>query len=295
MPFTFTTAAHVPLDAIVRAINLVYPKDGDSTDDFAALITPSNLDFAQSVIALDDAGQVAGFAMLGVRGRRGWCGDAAVLPQYQNHKLGQELMRRLSDAGRHIGLCTLQLEVRDENAPARRVYEKEGYHYVRRMPCYAATLDQLGWLSGSPPPGLTVRRLPDRASTWHALLCWVDPRYAAKPCWERELPSLLSLRRADAWLACLGGEDVAFLLAHPSTDRKTLNIVHLALTGSAQPADVAALCVTAATETGVERLRIGMEPYDGRVAAIFRAFGFALDKDLWEMVKELSTPASNAC
>src|SRR5205807_2464907 len=122
----------------------------------------------------------------------------------------------------------------------------------------------------------------------HALLRWAGPPYAAVPCWERELPSLLSLRAADVWLARFDGKEVAFLLAHPSNDRKTLHLAHLALTDSAQPADVAALCAAAATETGAERLRIGMEPYDSRVAAIFRGFGFTQDKDLWEMLKDLS-------
>src|SRR5207244_1075347 len=108
------------------------------------------------VIALDESGAVAGMAMLGVRGERGWCGDAAVLPQYQNQKLGQELMRRFSDTARQMGLRSLQLEVRDDNIRARRVYEKDGFQYSRRMPCYVAARDVLG--SASLPDGLAIHR-----------------------------------------------------------------------------------------------------------------------------------------
>ena len=73
--FTFTTAATVPLAAIVHAVNLVYPKDGDSTIEYAAMIATTNIDLGHSVIALDESGAVAGMAILGVRGERGWCGD----------------------------------------------------------------------------------------------------------------------------------------------------------------------------------------------------------------------------
>src|SRR5690242_8650843 len=111
--FTFKPASDVSLAAIVHAINIIYPRDNDITIEYAAMIATTNIDFGHSVIALDEAGDVAGMAILGVRGERGWCGDAAVLPKYQNQKLGQELMRRFSESGKQIGLRSLQLEVRD--------------------------------------------------------------------------------------------------------------------------------------------------------------------------------------
>jgi ribosomal protein S18 acetylase RimI-like enzyme len=283
--FTFQTAADVSLASIVHAINLVYPNDGDNVSDYAAMIATTQLDFGHSVVALDDAGHVAGIAMLGVRAERGWCGDAAVLPQYQNQGLGQDLMRRLSDTARQMGLRTLQLEVRDSNAPARRVYEKEGYAYTHRMPCYAATQGVLG--APLLPDGLTLRRLADDAAARIALQEWCDPDFAPSPCWERELPTLLSLRRPSAWLAERDDEDAAFLWATPSSDGKTLNIGLLALDDPAEDKDIRALCAHALAQSGAERIRIGLEPIDSRVAELFRAWDFTLDKDLWEMVKTL--------
>src|SRR5437762_3082025 len=123
LPFTFTTAAAVPLTAIVSAINLTYPHEHDSVEHYARQLCVAQVDLARSMVALDDQEQVAGLAMLGVRGERGWCGDAAVIPAYQNQGLGQALMRRLSESARQAGLRTITLEVRDNNAPARRVYE----------------------------------------------------------------------------------------------------------------------------------------------------------------------------
>ncbi|MEP7198174.1 MAG: GNAT family N-acetyltransferase [Chloroflexota bacterium] len=304
MTFTFTPAASVPLAAIVRAINLVYPDGHDTVEGYAAQTTAGSIDLARSVVALDEHGEVAGIAMLGVRGTRGWCGDAAVVPQYQNQKLGQELMRRLSNSARAAGLRTLQLETRDDNAPARRVYEKEGYAYTRRMPCYAASLDGRGqapslqgWLDAPLRHGITITRAPDEATMHAALLRWYDTRFAPPPCWERELPSLLAYRRQSAWTATRpegflkpfgsAEREIAFLLCDAAQDGKMLHVHHLALTADATPDDVRALCATALRDTGIETLRIGLEPMDSRVAVMFREFGFTLVKDLWEMVKVL--------
>ena len=81
MNFTFTGAHTVPLSDIVHALNLVYPDLNDTVEDYSSALAATQVDVAHSIIALDDAGRVAGMAMLGVRGNRGWCGDAAVLPQ----------------------------------------------------------------------------------------------------------------------------------------------------------------------------------------------------------------------
>jgi ribosomal protein S18 acetylase RimI-like enzyme len=283
--FTFTTAAAVPLAAIVKAINIVYPKDGDNLIDYAAMIATTQIDFGHSVIALDESGAVAGMAMLGVRGERGWCGDAAVLPQYQNQRLGQELMRRFSEIARQMGLRSLQLEVRDDNVRARRVYEKDGFQYSRRMPCYIAARELLG--PSARPDGLAIHRIAGDAAARMALQEWGNPDFAPVPCWERELPTLLSLRQASAWLAERDDADAALLWGTLSNDSQTLNIGLLALDDPALDDDIRALCAMALTETGAERIRIGLEPVDSRVAELFRAWSFTLDKDLWEMVKTL--------
>ena len=133
-----------------------------------------------------------------------------------------------------------------------------------------------------------------------ALLRWYDARFAPTPCWERELPSLLAYRRQSAWTATHDGRDgdlapfvdgkfqrLRIALCDAAEDGKMLHVHHLALADEATPDDVRALCATALRDTGSETLRIGLEPIDSRVAVMFRAFGFALVKDLWEMVKVL--------
>ncbi len=284
--FSFSTAAAVPLGAIVRAINLTYPQDHDSVEGYAEQLRDGQVDLARSLVALDPSGQVAGIAMLGVRGERGWCGDAAVIPQYQNQKLGQALMRRLSDSARQAGLESVALEVRDDNAPARRVYEKEGYRYTRRMPCYLATLDELGWRGLRAPEALHVRRAADEAELIAMLLRWYGTRFVARPCWERELPSLLTARRRSLWTASAGLREVACLLAGRDDDAR-LHIGMLGLTDDAAHQDVRTLLAAAMRDTNCQSVRIGLEPIDSRVAEMLRDFEFRLDKDLWEMLKPL--------
>ncbi len=272
--------------SLVCAINLVYPKHGDSATQYAEQLRVAQVDLARSVTALDEVGQVVGMALLGVRGERGWCGDAAVIPQFQNQKLGQALMRRLTHSSRQCGLKTLTLEVRDNNAPARHVYEQEGYAYTRRLNDYTATLNDLGWRTLQPPNDLHVCRAASAGDMTATLLRWYGTRFVAPPCWERELPSLLGQRHTALWTASDGGREVACLMGDWN-DGKRLNIQLLGLTDEATPCDVRPLLATALRETGMKTLRIGLEPADSRAAEMLRDLGFGLDKELWEMVKTL--------
>ena len=286
MSFDFHSAASVPLGAILRALNLTYPAHNDTLEAYAEQLREGQVDLARSTVALDESGQVVGLAMLGVRGDRGWCGDAAVIPPYQNRKLGQALMRCLSDSARRAGLASLVLEVRDDNAPARRVYEKEGYAYTRRLPCYLAHLDDLGWRALRVPEALQVRRASEEDDFTATLLRWYGTRFVARPCWERELPSLLTARRRSLWTALAAQREVACLVAHWDDDAR-LHIQLLGLTDEAAHQDVRALLAVAMRDTGCQSVRIGLEPADSRAAEMLRDFDFRLDKDLWEMIKPL--------
>jgi len=283
MPLTFTNAARVPLQAVVDAINLVYPDDGETLESYAAMVAAHNVDLSRSPVALDESGAAAGIAMLGMRDRRGWFCDVAVAPAHQNRGLGQELMRRADAEAARAGLRTLQLEVRDDNASARRVYEKSGYRYTRRLLCYAATLDGLGWRDMRHPSGLTIVR----DDTGDAVRRWHGTRFVASPCWERELPSLLARRNRAAWTALTDGREVACLACSWPDNRKRLNIDLLGLVNDTTHTDVRALACASMRETGIEMLRLGMEPADSRAALMLREFGFRVDKDLWEMRKDL--------
>jgi ribosomal protein S18 acetylase RimI-like enzyme len=53
--------------------------------------------------------------------------DLAVLPAYQGKGVGPALLEAVEDHARRRGCCKLTLEVRDDNTPARGVYQRFGF------------------------------------------------------------------------------------------------------------------------------------------------------------------------
>jgi ribosomal protein S18 acetylase RimI-like enzyme len=54
--------------------------------------------------------------------------DLAVIPAYRGQGVGRRLLERVEAKGRELGCCKLTLEVRDDNQPAQRLYEKVGFN-----------------------------------------------------------------------------------------------------------------------------------------------------------------------
>ncbi len=54
--------------------------------------------------------------------------DLAVIPAYRGQGMGRRLLERVEAKGRELGCCKLTLEVRDDNRPAQRLYEKVGFN-----------------------------------------------------------------------------------------------------------------------------------------------------------------------
>jgi ribosomal protein S18 acetylase RimI-like enzyme len=54
--------------------------------------------------------------------------DLAVLAAYRGQGVGRRLLERVEAKGRELGCCKLTLEVRDDNRPAQRLYEKIGFN-----------------------------------------------------------------------------------------------------------------------------------------------------------------------
>jgi ribosomal protein S18 acetylase RimI-like enzyme len=54
--------------------------------------------------------------------------DLAVIPAYRGQGVGRRLLERVEVKGRELGCCKLTLEVRSDNKPAQRLYEKVGFN-----------------------------------------------------------------------------------------------------------------------------------------------------------------------
>jgi GNAT superfamily N-acetyltransferase len=53
--------------------------------------------------------------------------DLAVLPHYRGHGVGRALLAAVEEHARRKGCCKLTLEVQDENARARTLYQQFGF------------------------------------------------------------------------------------------------------------------------------------------------------------------------
>jgi ribosomal-protein-alanine N-acetyltransferase len=80
---------------------------------------------------VDEDGQgIAGYAGLDLAGEVADVMTIAVAPRAQGRGLGRRLLDHLVERARADGAQWLLLEVRDDNAPARRLYEHAGFEVL---------------------------------------------------------------------------------------------------------------------------------------------------------------------
>ncbi len=53
--------------------------------------------------------------------------DIAVVPQWRGRSVGKALLEAIAELARELGCCRITLEVREDNPPARAVYERAGF------------------------------------------------------------------------------------------------------------------------------------------------------------------------
>jgi len=87
------------------------------------------------VLLEDDAG-IAGYAGIDHVGDVADVMTIAVLPRRRGSGLGRRLLEELVARARAAGSLRLVLEVREDNVPARRLYEDRGFAHVRTRTHY---------------------------------------------------------------------------------------------------------------------------------------------------------------
>jgi ribosomal-protein-alanine N-acetyltransferase len=89
-------------------------------------------------VVADDSGAItgwaAGFTWRGSGPAWGRIYALAIHPRHRGRRLGPRLLKHLIDDLRRRGAGEIILEVRIDNASARRLYEKFGFREVRRLP-----------------------------------------------------------------------------------------------------------------------------------------------------------------
>lgn len=205
------TADRLDLDALTacfnRAFEGYYVPLEQTPDTMMAMITHNQVSLADSLVALDATGAPAGIGLLASRPPRGWVAGMGLAPEWRGKGLGAAVMRALLAHARSIGLVTVQLEVLEQNAPARALYERLGFQTRRTLAIYN------GSVAGETSQG----EQPDEASLVPLdpleALAHFDDLHAVAPCWQRERESLERMAgrlRALGWLQ--GGTLAAYLL-----------------------------------------------------------------------------------
>ena len=191
-------AASVPPETVWRAFvegfrGYVRPFEIDF-EPFMAMMRAEDVAFDASVVALDDAGQPVGIALLAIRGRACWCGGLGVAPGLRRRGLGRTLMEWIIAAARARDLPSMSLECIDGNVSARALYDDLGYRPLRR-------LDVFEGVPATPrrpaPLNVPVVEFDDPERVWTSF----DEYHPVLPPWQSQLPG----RRAEAAAGPLAG------------------------------------------------------------------------------------------
>lgn len=134
MPADIRTARMSDIDALVAIENAVFEGDRISRKSFRHLVGASTA----AVLVAESAGAPAGYAV--VLFRKGSTGARLYSIAAKPHGGGKG--RALLAAAEQVALKrrrhSLRLEVRDDNARARALYERNGYRRIGEMPRYYA-------------------------------------------------------------------------------------------------------------------------------------------------------------
>lgn len=130
---TVRRAAPEDLDALV-ALERHFPSDRISRQSFRRLLRSASAE----VRVYEEAGQVTGNAVLLCRthSTQARLYSLVVHPQHQGRGIARALLESLDRAAAARGCNRLSLEVRADNAPALRLYQKAGFQLIRQITDY---------------------------------------------------------------------------------------------------------------------------------------------------------------
>ena len=214
------------------------------------------------------AGERVGVVMLGVRQSRGWVGGMGVVTAARRTGVGMRLMRAIMDEARAAGVRELFLEVLEQNASARTLYERLGFRALRRLEVWT--------YAGAPPIGGGRAQACDPRSARKRIQA---ARTAPEP-WQRanetvdrldvSTPALRAVTtsggdavyrvndgRASVLQLVANSEAVAGVLLDTIRSREGVNVVRFLNLPSTDPAAAAlagreAVCDAAQTEMSVQ-------------------------------------------
>ena len=115
--------------ALWRACGLVAPYNDPVTDFHFARTGPSS----EVLVAVDDAGELAGSVMVGHDGHRGWLYYVAAHPTVRSKGVGRRVVQSAENWLRQRHIVKAQLLVREANAKVVSFYEHLGFEVAPRI------------------------------------------------------------------------------------------------------------------------------------------------------------------
>jgi ribosomal-protein-alanine N-acetyltransferase len=91
--------------------------------------------------------RIVGFAMLYFGDDHAHLNLLAVRPAYQRAGLGRRMLTWLVDSARVAGISAIHLEVRSNNAGARRFYRALGFQEMTLLPRYYSGVEAAVWMA----------------------------------------------------------------------------------------------------------------------------------------------------
>ena len=279
---TYHRAGTLPPEDVVAAFNrsfegyfvpMVY-----TVDSLRTLIAVNAVALAHSFVALDDAGQPAGIALLAIRGARGWIGGMGLAPEWRGHGQAAPLMQAALDEARGLGLASVGLEVLAQNTPARRLYASLGFTNTRRLAVFTGSL-----ANDAPPiqPPLPIREI----AVERALGDFATLHQVPSP-WQRDLPALVEMAPTLRATALLDGETVrAYLLcmAPSASGHSIMDFGSRAATPEARRNDALALIAARMAPTPGASIRAINVPPGDALGDALTLLGCPTPHMQWEM------------
>lgn len=188
---TFASAATLPLERVTQAFNLgftgYYLPMSQTPDGLAQMIRENDVRLDISAVLFVN-GELAGVGLVGVRDTRGWLAGMGVAPQWRGQGIGARLLGYLLSQMVAAGVRRAQLEVLEMNAPARTLYERMGFHTLRRLAVYHGPLR----LGAAPPQRANAARV--RSTPPRLALSGFSEYHTVAPAWQRERATLEHVR-----------------------------------------------------------------------------------------------------
>lgn len=272
----FKPASSVSLDELAAAFNAgfagyFYPPQM-TVEMLARRVRMEHLDL-QSSLLVDAGEKFVGLALLGLRGREGWCGGFGIAPEFRRRGLAHQVMAEFVARARVRGVKKLRLEVLTRNTPAIRLYQRAGLRVTRDLLILERTRESV--------ERATNHALELKEAEPEDLLRHFERLHGWRLAWQRELASLLSADGLHGF--CLGQRDApgayALLVTRPDGITQVIDL------GAADEEHADRLCAGIAQRCGA--LRLVNEPEESLFIAALMAHGFIEQERQHEMVCEL--------